>query len=275
MPVRGPILITGCSTGIGRATALRLLTAGHTVYATARRPQTLDELAAKGARVLRLDVTDGRSMTEAVSVVEAECGSVGTLVNNAGYGTYGPVEEVPLDDVRRQFETNVFGLGRMCQLVLPGMRRSGGGRIVNLSSMGGRVTFPTGGWYHASKYAVEALSDALRVEVAPFGVRVVLVEPGLVRTGFESVATGTLARTGGDSYAGLSRRAETLMQRGYRSAAAIDPDAAAEAVRRAVEADRPRPRYVVTPAARVLVHTRRLTGDRTWDALMRLAYRWR
>ena len=132
-------------------------------------------------------------MRAAVAAVEAEHGSVGTLVNNAGYGVYGPVEEVAMDDVRREFETNVFGLGRLTQLVLPGMRAAGRGRIVNMSSMGGRLVYPTGGWYHASKYAVEALSDALRVEVAPFGISVVLVEPGLIRTEFEAVASGGLA----------------------------------------------------------------------------------
>jgi len=274
MPGTDPILITGCSTGIGRAAAGRLIAAGHTVYATARDPQTLDPLAARGARVLRLDVTDARSMTEAVAVVESECGHVGTLVNNAGYGTYGPIEEVPVDDVRRQFETNVFGLGRLCQLVLPGMRRAGGGRIVNVSSMGGRLVLPAGGWYHASKYAVEALSDALRVEVAPFGVQVVLVEPGPVRSGFESVASATLAAAEGGSYPALRRRAAVLIRRVYRSPLAIDPDAAAAAVQRAVETGRPRPRYLITPAAKVLVTTRRLIGDRGWDAAMRLSHRW-
>lgn len=174
----GPVLITGCSTGIGRATAEQLVRAGYTVYATARRPETLADLAAAGAVTLALDVTDEESMTSAVRLVEKEHGQVGTLINNAGYGAYGPVEEVSLDEARREFETNVFGLGRMCQLVLPAMRTAGSGRIINISSMGGRVTFPAGGWYHASKYAVEALSDALRVEVASFGVQVVLVEPG-------------------------------------------------------------------------------------------------
>jgi NAD(P)-dependent dehydrogenase (short-subunit alcohol dehydrogenase family) len=275
MSGRDPILITGCSTGIGRATASRLVAAGHTVYATARRPETLGELTSAGARALALDVTDSRSMTEAVALVEAEHGSVGTLVNNAGFGTYGPVEEVPLDDIRRQFETNVFGLGRMCQLVLPGMRRAGGGRIVNISSMGGRIVFPTGGWYHASKYAVEAMSDALRVEVAPFGVDVVLVEPGLVRSGFESVASGTLAGTAGGNYERLRRRADTVMRRSYRSRTAIDPGTAAAAIHRVVETHRPRARYLITPAARALVHTRQLTGDRLWDLIMRTVYRWR
>lgn len=268
------ILITGCSTGIGRATAQRLAAAGHVVYATARRPETLEPLTAAGARVLALDVTDEASMAGAVAAVEAEHGSVDVLINNAGYGAYGPVEEVPLDEVRRQFETNLFGLGRMCQLVLPGMRRAGRGRIVNISSMGGRLTFPTGGWYHASKYAVEALSDALRVEVAPFGVTVVLVEPGLIRTEFGAVAADGLTGSGVEGpYSGLRAVSQEVTAAGYRSRNAVEPQGVAAVVQRAVEASRPRPRYVVTPAAKVLVHTRRLAGDRVWDALMRRQFR--
>src|ERR687883_2114752 len=176
------VLITGCSTGIGRATAERLAQHGHTVYATARRPESIADLEEKGCRTLALDVTDEESMTAAVRAVEAAEGAVGALVNNAGYSQSGAVESVPLDRVRAQFETNVFGLGRMCQLVLPGMRAQRWGRIVNLSSMGGRFTFPGGGVYHATKHAVEALSDALRFEVAGFGVKVIVIEPGLIRT---------------------------------------------------------------------------------------------
>jgi NAD(P)-dependent dehydrogenase (short-subunit alcohol dehydrogenase family) len=274
MAANDPVLVTGCSTGIGRATVQQLLAGGHLVYATARRPQTLDALAAAGASVLALDVTDESSMVAAVRAVEAEHGAVGALVNNAGYGVYGPVEEVGLDAVRKQFETNVFGLGRLCQLVLPGMRRAGRGRIVNISSVGGRLVYPTGGWYHASKYAVEALSDALRVEVAPFGVGVAVVEPGLIRTEFETVASGGLADgADGSAYAALRRHADAMMRQAYRSRAAADPAAVAEVVVRAVEARRPRTRYVVTAAARAQVQARRLAGDRAWDLVMRRAYR--
>lgn len=273
---RGPVLVTGCSSGIGRATAQRLLAKGHVVYATARKAETLDDLARAGARTLALDVTDEASMRTAVEAVEADHGSVGTLVNNAGYGAYGPVEEVAMDAVRDQFETNVFGLGRMCQLVLPGMRRAGHGRIVNISSMGGRLVFPTGGWYHASKYAVEALSDALRLEVAPFGVDVVLVEPGLIRTEFGSTASHGLAgTTDGSAYGGLLRYADELMAKAYTSRAAVGPEKVAEVITDVVEAGRTRPRYVVTAAAKAQVHTRRLLGDRVWDAFMRQAYRLR
>ena len=268
-----PVLITGCSSGIGRATAEALLASGHTVYATARRPETLAALAARGAHTLALDVTDEVSMAAAVAVVEAEHGAVGTLINNAGYGEYGPVEEVPLDAVRQEFETNVFGLGRMCQLVLPGMRAAGHGRIVNISSMGGRLTFPTGGWYHASKYAVESLSDALRVEVARFGVDVVLVEPGMIRTEFDAVASSGLRSHDDGPYAALRRHSDETTRRSYASRLAIDPARLARVIQRAVEARRPRPRYLVTPFAKAAVHLRRLAGGRVWDAVVRRSYR--
>ncbi|HEU4539138.1 MAG TPA: SDR family NAD(P)-dependent oxidoreductase, partial [Polyangiaceae bacterium] len=178
------VLITGCSSGIGRATALRLARAGRVVYATARRKASIAELEASGCRLLELDVNDEGSMAEAVRAIEAEHGAVGALVNNAGYSQSGAVEAVPLGRARAQFETNVFGPMRLAQLVLPGMRRARRGRIVNLSSMGGRLVFPGGGFYHATKYALEALSDAMRFEVRGFGVEVVLVEPGLIRPSF-------------------------------------------------------------------------------------------
>jgi len=279
------VLITGCSSGIGRATALRLARRPElTVYATARRPQTLTDLAAAGCHPLALDVTDEESMSSAVAVVEKAHAAVGVLVNNAGYGEYGTVEEVPLARVRAQFETNVYGLARLCQLVLPGMRSAGGGRVVNVSSMGGRLVFPGGGFYHASKYAVEALSDALRFEVAPFGVKVSIVEPGLTRTGFGEVAAGTLAGTvaqagaatgdGEGPYARLNRVIDAQMAQGYRSRLlAADPDRVARVVERAVTARRPRRRYVVTAAARVLVHTRRLLGAGAFDTMLRAQFR--
>jgi NADP-dependent 3-hydroxy acid dehydrogenase YdfG len=196
------VLITGCSSGIGRAAAASLQGAGLRVYATARRAETLADLAARGIATLPLDVTDETSMAEAVAAVEADAGAVGTLINNAGYGLYGPVEQVPMAEIRRQFETNFFGLVRLTQLVLPGMRRRHGGRILNVSSMGGRATLPGGAFYHASKYAVEAFSDALRMEVAQFGIEVVLIEPGPVQTPWNDVAAGSL----GDGSQRIRRR---------------------------------------------------------------------
>src|SRR4051794_2980560 len=183
------VLITGCSTGIGRATAEHLASRGYMVYATARRPESIADLEAKGCRTLQLDVTDEASMTAAVKAVEDAEGAVGVLVNNAGYSLSGTVETLSMDDLRRQFETNVFGLVRMCQLVLPGMRGRGWGRIVNISSMGANLVFPGGGAYHASKFAVNALSDALRFEVKGFGVDVTVIEPGLITTEFGETAS--------------------------------------------------------------------------------------
>src|SRR5947209_10319616 len=185
------VLITGCSTGIGRATAERLARSGRTVYATARRLDSIADLEREGCRTLALDVTDEQSMRAAVAAVEEAEGAVGALVNNAGYSQSGAVEDVPMEQVRRQFETNVFGLIRMCQLVLPGMRRRGSGRIVNLSSMGGKLVFPGGGVYHATKHAVEAISDALRFEVRGFGIGVSIVEPGLIKTEFGHAAVSS------------------------------------------------------------------------------------
>lgn len=271
------VLITGTSSGIGAAAALRLVRHPEfTVYATARRPEALDGLVQAGARALALDVTDEQSMAAAVATVEAEHGSVGVLVNNAGYGEYGTIEETGLDDVRREFETNVFGLSRMTQLVLPGMRDAGRGRIINVGSMGGRLVFPAGGYYHASKYAVEALTDALRFEVAPFGITVSLIEPGLIRTGFGGTAARTLAGSAAPSgpYAALNSAADRQMARSYGSKLlSAAPETVAEVIGHAATASRPRVRYVVTPAAKALVHTRRLLGARVFDAYLRMQFR--
>ena len=273
-----PVLISGCSSGIGAATAEALARAGHTVYATARTKETLAELEAVGCHSLALDVTSEDSMVAAVRAVEAEHGRVGTLVNNAGYAEYGPIEEADLERVRAMFETNVFGLARLTQLVLPAMRRSRAGRIVNIGSMGGRITFPVGGFYHATKYAVEAISDVLRVEVKPFGIDVILVEPGLVRTNFErrvseSLEVGTRSRGADTAYADLLAANDKQTTSGYASdLMATGPEAVAAVIVKAVDSPRPRSRYVVTSAAKVMINLRRFGGDRVWDATMRKQY---
>jgi NADP-dependent 3-hydroxy acid dehydrogenase YdfG len=186
------VLITGCSSGIGHATASRLAGSGWKVYASARRPETIEDLREAGCRTLALDVTDDQSMRAAVDTVEQAEGAVGVLVNNAGYSQSGAIETVPLDAVRRQFETNVFGLVRLTQLVLPRMRAQRWGKIVNVGSMGGRLSFPGGGHYHATKHAVEAISDALRFELRGFGIDVILLEPGLIATEFGETATASI-----------------------------------------------------------------------------------
>jgi NADP-dependent 3-hydroxy acid dehydrogenase YdfG len=272
----GPVLVTGCSSGIGKATAAALVGAGHTVYATARRPETLVDLEAAGALTLALDVTSEESMASAVKIIETEHGRVGALVNNAGYGEYGTIEETDLDKVRTMFETNVFGLARLTQLVLPAMRTARSGRVVNVGSMGGRFTFPVGGYYHATKYAVEAITDALRNEVHGFGIAVSLIEPGLIRTGFEETALTSDAAAAHQTspYAALLASSASGTSGGYGNAMiATGPEAVAKAIVRAIEARHPRSRYVVTPAARALIATRTLGGDRVWDFMVRHQFR--
>jgi NAD(P)-dependent dehydrogenase (short-subunit alcohol dehydrogenase family) len=275
MPDPQMVLITGCSTGIGRATAERLARAGHTVYATARRPESIEALKESGCRTLALDVTSEESMSAAVAAVERAEGGIGALVNNAGYSQNGAVETVPLADVRAQFETNVFGLLRMCQLVLPGMRRRGEGTIVNLSSMGGRFTLPGGGIYHATKHAVEAISDAMRFEVSSFGVHVVLIEPGIIRSSFGETAAGSVS-AGDGPYAEFNAavaEANATAPDGPLGKLGGEPDDVAKVIEAAIAARRPRSRYRVTASARVLLTQRRLLPDRAWDRVMSAAFR--
>ena len=295
MPLPRAALVTGCSSGIGAATAHRLLRSGWTIWATARDVTTLEPLRAAGAHVCALDVTDEASRTAAVEAVLAEHGAVSVLVNNAGYGEYGPVEEVSLALWRRQFETNLFGAVALTQLVLPGMRGQRYGRVVNISSMGGRVTLPGGGPYHASKYALEAFTDALRLEVRNFGVRVSLVEPGPVRTPWSDRAVASAAESGADVAAAADRgrtdRAASMgtagpydqfrlelaasvtgAYQGGRFSLMSSAERVASVVLRAVTADHPRARYVVGPAARGLLTLKRILPDAVLDAMFAMQF---
>jgi NAD(P)-dependent dehydrogenase (short-subunit alcohol dehydrogenase family) len=270
------VLVTGCSSGIGHATATHLAARGWPVYATARRPETLTDLEQAGCTTMALDVTDEASMRDAVARVESEHGAVGVLVNNAGYSQSGPIEEVDMDAVRRQFETNVFGLARMCQLVLPKMREQRWGKIVNISSMGANFVFPGGGYYHATKSAVTAISHALRFEVKGFGVDVVIVEPGLIMTKFGDAATSAMSEaTAGDAgpyakfNAQLEKATKQVYEGGPMSKLGGPPEAVAKVIEKAITAKRPKPKYLVTASAHALVNQRRLMTDRMWDAMMR------
>ena len=269
------VLITGCSSGIGHATAEQLVEEGWRVYATARRHDAIADLKAKGCETLALDVCDEGSMSAAVAAVTEAEGAVGVLVNNAGYSQSGAVETVPIEQVRRQFETNVFGLIRMCQLVLPGMRERRSGRIVNVGSMGGKLTFPGGGIYHATKYAVEAISDALRFEVRGFGVDVILIEPGLIVTGFADAATATVVADDDGPYARFNEAVSKLTAEAYEgtmSKLGAGPEAVAKTIAGALESGRPKPRYPVTLSAHLMINQRRFTPDRVWDRIMRTQF---
>jgi NADP-dependent 3-hydroxy acid dehydrogenase YdfG len=266
------VLVTGCSTGIGRATAERLAGSGWTVYASARRLESIAGLEEAGCRLLELDVTDEESMGAAVAAVEDAEGAVGVLVNNAGYSQSGAVETVPMDAVRKQFETNVFGLVRMCQLVLPGMRTQHWGRIINISSMGGRVVFPGGGFYHGTKFAVEAISDALRFEVKGFGVDVVVIEPGLIKTEFGTAAVTSLEPAASDGpYAEFNNAVGSVTAGAYEGGGmarlGAGPEAVAKAIERAIR--RPKSRIPVTASARIMIRMRKLMPDSMWDRSMR------
>lgn len=267
-------LVTGASSGIGACITRRLLRDGWTVYGAARRVDRLQAMQREGARALELDVTEDASMVAAVDRVLAECGRLDALVNNAGYGSYGAVEDVPMEEARRQFEVNVFGLARMAQLVLPAMRRQRSGRIVNISSMGGRIYTPMGGWYHATKHAVEALSDAMRLEVKPFGVQVVVVQPGAIASEWVDHARTTLERTsGGGPYAGFARAMARMLVAAYQPGRAASPEAVAKLVSRALRARRPRARYAGPTDARVFLMARKYLPDAVFEALVEQAFR--
>jgi NAD(P)-dependent dehydrogenase (short-subunit alcohol dehydrogenase family) len=279
----GPtVLITGCSSGIGRATALLLSRERFAVYATARNAASLQELKSAGCRVLPLDVNEDASMSTAVAAVEAERGAIDVLVNNAGYSQSGALESVPMARVRAQFETNVFGLIRMTQLVLPAMRRQRRGTIVNIGSLAGKFTFPGGAFYHATKHSVEAISDALRLEVRPFGINVVLIEPGLIRTQYAATLANRMDGVqmpddeGGRSYAAFNEAmvktiADAYVQ-GPLSRLAGKPDDVARTILRAIRSPKPKARYSVSPSAKLILGLRWLLPDRMFDALLRSGF---
>jgi short-subunit dehydrogenase len=256
MAVSKAVLITGCSTGIGRATAAHLAASGWRVYATARRPESIQDLAGRGCRTLALDVCDEASMRAAVETVERAEGAVGVLINNAGYGQEGAFEETAM---------------------LPGMRRQHWGRVVNLSSMGGRLTLPGGAFYHATKYALEALSDALRFEVRPFGVDVIVIQPGPIRTQFGDTAIAAVKRveSAGSPYAEFNQVLARKIREAYEGPMgrlAAEPEAVARVIERAITAEKPRTRYVITFAARFMMALRRWLPDRAFDGFLRTQF---
>jgi len=268
------VLVTGCSSGIGRAIAMRLAGHGWTVYATARRPETIEDLASSGCHLLTLDVCHEESMHAAVATVEETEGAVGVLINNAGFGLEGAVEELAAADLRHQFETNLFGPLHLTQLVLPGMRRQHWGKVVNVSSVGGRITVPGGGAYHASKHAVEALSDVLRFEVRGFGIDVILIEPGAVASRWTEKAVSEIEDhiDPASPYAAFNRAVAHQLEsahHGLLALAARPPEAVARVVERAINSPKPRTRYVVPVLAHLFTGAHRLLPDRVWDAFMR------
>ncbi|OPG06538.1 short-chain dehydrogenase/reductase [Streptomyces sp. GKU 895] len=268
MPLK-TALVTGASSGIGEATALKLQELGYTVYGAARRTDRLHELADRGVRPLAMDVTDDASMQAGIEKVIAETGRIDVLVNNAGYGSYGAIEDVPLDEARYQFEVNVFGAIRLAQLALPHMRAQRSGTVVNITSMGGKIHTPLGGWYHGTKFALEALSDCLRVEAKPFGIDVVVVEPGGIATEWGGIAADKLEKSSaGGAYAAQAAAVASTLRSEANAKRNSPPSVIADAIGKAVTARRPKTRYVKGFGARPLITLRRILPDRAFDSVI-------
>ncbi|MFD2470319.1 oxidoreductase [Amycolatopsis silviterrae] len=260
-------LITGASAGIGRATALNLLQAGHIVYGAARRLSKMDDLREAGGHPLAMDARNETDLARTVRTVLDEQGRIDVLVNNAGTVLHGAAEDVPLDAARDQFEVNVFAPARLVQFVLPAMRAQGSGRIVNVSSIGGEISLPLGSWYYASKHALEAYSDTLRMEVRPFGVEVVIIQPGIIKTEFEDQTAAQLRQYSGQGpYREMAEKMASQSETGLADGA--DPSVVAEAIRQAVEADPPETRYAVGLHAEKLLELNRTLPDREFDELV-------
>ena len=267
-------LITGASSGIGDATARRLAQLGYIVYAVARRVDRMTALKERGIRTEPADVTDDAALVALVDKIISETGRIDVLVNNAGYGSYGALEDVPIAEARRQFDVNVFGLARLTQLVLPHMRAQRDGYIVNISSVGGKIWEPLGSWYHAAKFAVEGLSDSLRAEVAQFGIKVIVIEPGAIRTEWAAISADNLdAASAGTPYREQARFVSGTLRATDRSRLTSGPAVVADAIGKAVQSPRPRTRYAVGGGARSILFTQRLLTDRGFDRFIRTAYR--
>lgn len=266
------ILITGASSGIGFITAQNLAQQGHIVYGAARRLEKLEELKQYRVKPISLDVTNEESMEKAVQEIIANESRIDVLVNNAGYGSYGAVEDVTIEEAKKQFDVNLFGMARLTQMVLPYMRKQHSGRIINTSSMGGRLVSYMGAWYHATKYAVEAFSDALRMETADFGIKVSLIEPGGIKTNWGFIAADHLEESAqGGAYEKQAEKTAAGMKKQYSSKLLSDPKVISKAISKAVNKRHPRPRYLIGMGAKPLVFAKTILPTAGFDFLMKHA----
>lgn len=269
---KGVVLITGASAGMGKATTELLLEKGYVVYSAARRIERMLDLEAKGAKLIALDVTDEQSMVNGINRIMEEQGRIDVLFNNAGYGSYGAVEDVTLEEARRQFEVNLFGLSRLTQLVLPHMRRQKSGKIINNSSTGGRIYTPLGAWYHATKHALEGYSDCLRLEVAPFGIDVVVIQPGSIKSEWSNIMLEYVQKTSGKgAYANMTNAYIKMASNMINQASS--PYVIGKIVMKAIEAKRPKTRYAAGKFAKPMLFFRRVLTDRMFDRLLYLMLR--
>ncbi|MBL7682194.1 MAG: oxidoreductase [Flavipsychrobacter sp.] len=262
------VLITGASSGIGKETARLLSQRGYKVYGAARRTNKMKELEQFGVKLLEMDVTDDESMTAGITSIIKNEGRIDVLVNNAGYGSYGALEDVPISEAKYQFEVNIFGLARLTQLVLPYMRQQHSGRIINISSIGGRIGEPHGAWYHATKFAVEGLSDSLRMELKEFGIDVVVIQPGAIKTEWAGIAREKMLQTSGNTaYSDLTQKHASMFEKADGKMGS-DPVVIARTIEKAVTASKPKTRYAAGSGAKPILIARSILSDRMFDNLM-------
>jgi len=260
-------LITGASSGMGKSTAKSLLQKGYTVYAAARRIEKMDDLKQAGARIIRMDVADDASMVEGISTIMGREKRIDILINNAGFGSFGSLEDVTIEDARYQMQVNVFGLARLTQLVLPHMRAQKSGKIVNVTSTGGKLSSPMAGWYHASKYAAEALSDSLRMEVKPFGIDVIIIEPGAIQSEWSDISMQSLREvSAGKAYSALAEKIVTLSKKVAPKSAA--PEVIAELILKSITAAKPKTRYHGGYLSGVILLLKKVLSDKQFDRLI-------
>jgi short-subunit dehydrogenase len=258
------VLITGASSGIGKETAKLLLAQGHIVYGAARRIDKMQDLKDAGVKLLAMDVTDDASMIKGINEILQTEKRFDVLVNNAGYGSYGALEDVPISEARYQFEVNIFGLARLTQLVLPQMRKQKSGTIINVSSIGGKIGEPHGSWYHATKFALEGLSDSLRMELKQFGIDVVVIEPGAIKTEWTNIAMENLVKVSGNTaYKELANKHAKMFQTADKNGSS--PMVIAKAISSAITSSRPKTRYAVGGGAKPILFVRKVLSDRMFD----------
>lgn len=264
------ILVTGATDGIGRQAAIMFAQQGHTVYGGGRNPQKLETLKNENVIPVKLDLTQVSTLKDAIQEILSKENRIDALVNCAGYGSYGAIENVTMEEARRQFDVNIFGLAELVKLVLPQMRKQHSGQIVNISSMGGRLTTYFGTWYHATKYALEAFSDALRMETKQFGINVSIIEPGGIKTNWGIIAANHLKQSSeGTVYEQEANRTAKMMKAEYTSNMLSNPKVIAKAINKAVNSNQPKPRYLVGFGAKPLVFMHAIMPTKAFDWLMR------
>ena len=262
-------LVTGASSGIGKAIAAQLLDDGYVVYTAARRVEKMADLEKLGAIPIKMDITNEDDVINLVEKIKQQHAGVDLLVNNAGFGSYGAMEDTTIEDAKYQFEVNLFGLARLTQAVLPYMREKKAGRIVNITSMGGKIYTALGSWYHATKHALEGWSDCLRLELAPFSIDVIIIEPGIIKTEFGTTLLGPmLERSGNSVYGSMANAVAEATKQSYEKGGGSDPSLVAKAVSKALKARKPKTRYAVGKFAKQLIFLRKWFGDRVFDKVI-------